>query len=225
MEMINENLGKKVISIEDGKYLGYILDVCVDVYDFSVYGYLICDEETENVNFINLKDIANIDNYVMVENSSKISFGENIISNNPIGKCVITDEGYDIGRVINIEINKNKIRKIITNKCEIFFSYLNIEGDIIIFSNRKKKKKIINKKFNNLEISNTQKIFIQKKEEIATPYKTSLIPNKLIGKTCLCDIFGQNQEIIAKKNQIINDKIIKIAKKHNKLNILAFNSK
>jgi len=222
---MTDNLGKKVISIEDGKYLGYVLDVCVDVYDFSVYGYLICDEETENVNFINLKDIANIDNYVMVENSRKIGFGENVVSNNPIGKNVITDDGYDIGQVVNAEINKNKIKKIITNKCEIFFSYLNIDGEIIIFSNKKKKKKINNKKFNNLEISSTQKIFIQNKEEITIPYKTSLIPSKIIGKICLCDIFGQNKEIIAKKNQIINDKIIKMAKKHNKLNILAFNSK
>jgi len=42
----------------------------------------------------------------------------------------------------------------------------------------------------------------------------------LIGRVMTNDIFGYNNEIIVQKNEIISQKIINKAKKHNKLNFL-----
>ena len=64
-----------------------------------------------------------------------------------------------------------------------------------------------------------------KKNDIAIRTKIYSSSRLLIGKLTTNDVFGYNNELIIKKNEIITKNIIEKAKKHNKLTFLMFNCK
>ena len=58
-----------------------------------------------------------------------------------------------------------------------------------------------------------------------TPIRLYANSNQLLGKLVTSEILGYNNELIAQKNDIINQKIINKARLHNKLNLLNYYSK
>lgn len=234
MERISNIISKKVVSIEESLCVGYVLDVCVDTAKKMVEGYLVCDESNEVINFLSTKNMLANNDYIIIKNINMLEFGDLVEPKNPIGKEVLDENGFSLGRIIDFEVKNGKILKLISKKCEINPKHIiDFNGDFLIFSQSKKKP--IKKEFNfkNLNKQDLQKVEIQsfileKKENLNSvqiPFKSRILTNNLLGRILINDVFGLNNELIGRKNEIINEKIIKKAKSHNKVNHLFFNSK
>ena len=234
MERISNIISKKVVSIEESLCVGYVLDVCVDTAKKMVEGYLVCDESNEVINFLSTKNMLANNDYIIIKNINMLEFGDFVEPKNPIGKEVLDENGFSLGRIIDFEVKNGKILKLISKKCEINPKHIiDFNGDFLIFSQSKKKP--IKKEFNfkNLNKQDLQKVEIQsfileKKENLSSvqiPFKSRILTNNLLGRILINDVFGLNNELIGRKNEIINEKIIKKAKSHNKVNHLFFNSK
>ena len=65
-------------------------------------------------------------------------------------------------------------------------------------------------------------MFIVFNKENFVPKRVQYNPETIIGKVAKNDLIGINNEIIIKANQVITEKIIKDATKHNRLNQLYF---
>ncbi|MBQ8909026.1 MAG: PRC-barrel domain-containing protein [Clostridia bacterium] len=168
-----------------------------------------------------------------------LEFDISSIRNNPIGKSVYDTKGVSLGKVVDVQAAGKNVKKIITNKCEIPQSFIKKSGaDFIIFGLSKNNKK----RKNNLSILKNQEkthkiqenlpklsIFSQNNlnNQIVGENQMRIFANEnsLLGKIITNDLFGMNNEIIARKNETINKKIITTAKNHNKLNILSYFSK
>ena len=91
---------------------------------------------------------------------------------------------------------------------------------INISSYKPKNKKVLslaNIKVNILEFESTP-------NQNFTPTKITFNPSSILGKVVKCDLLGINNEVIIKTNQIITQKIIDDASKHNRLNQLYYST-
>ncbi|MBE7073689.1 MAG: hypothetical protein E7379_01155 [Clostridiales bacterium] len=240
MERLNSLISKNIISLQEGKLCGYVLDLVFDENLKRFEGCVVCDDENENTFFLRRQDMVSVgDDCIVVEGEDKLEFEISSSSGNPIGKNVYDDQGWCLGKVVDVCVSGKYVKKIVTNKCEIPQSLIYKSGvDFIIFGIHKKSKDR-NKK---LIFKNQEKLSNFKEKLPKSEIKTaiSLInnktgnenqirlfanPNILLGRTITSDLFGMNNELIAKKDEIINKNTIKNAKNHNKLNILSYFSK
>lgn len=241
MNSLKSFISKKVVSLGEGKLIGYVLNVCLDQKLNNLIGFIIVDEESEEEKFLSFKNLKSYnENYLFVESVFDI---ENFFDSNnssPIGKLVFTNYGDELGLVEDVIIDKNKVQKIITNKSEILIKNIIKNGDDFLIFSKKNNIKKNNFNFKENKTENIPKIKIQ--ENVSQKIKINENINKsnnmfdlpiraytstslLLNKIALCDIIGFNNEIIIKKNEIITKKIIEKAKIHNKLNFLIFNCK
>ena len=227
--------------MSQGNVVGYVLNLVLDEDVKNFLGCEIVDDESENSFFLNQKNIIAVgDDCVMIDDSANLELGFFSSSNNPIGKKIYDQKGIYFGRVIEVETKGKIVKKIITNKCEILPKYIKKVGeDFILFSkeeNNKKQKKQnnflnikIDEKLNEKlpKIISMNSLQIQENKQINSNEKNQkqlrqfFNSNSLVGKIVTEDLFGLNNELIARKNEIINKKIIDSAKLHNKLNLLA----
>ena len=241
MKKVNCLISKNVISLDEGKKLGYVLDVVFDDPLKTFQGLIVVDEESENNFFLPEGRIVSTgENCVMVESEMDLEFQILSSSNNPIGKEVYDEKGGNLGRVCDVFCEGKRVKKIATNKCEIPQKYIKKSGvNYIIFGiySNKKKNKSNNFFKNKIEVDNIKdklpKVVIssavENRQENLISVGASTMPMRLfagdsflLGRTVTKDLFGMNNEIIARKNEKIDKKIIKNAKNHNKLNFLAF---
>lgn len=237
MEKISKLISKKVISLDDAKQVGYVLDVILDENVKTYTGLIVVDEESEHSFVLPRENIYSVgEDTLMIENSSKLQFNISDKTNNPVGKIVYDCHGNGLGRVVDVEIQGKTVRKIITSFCEFPQRYIRKSGDnFIIFGARKRKKSGNVKEFNVEVIQNFSSL---PKVTIASPFigSSSVVSPEapvrlyastkmLIGKIVTNDILGYNNEIIARKNDEITQKIINKAKAHNKFNLLSYYSK
>lgn len=234
MENLSNLISKKVIAYNQGECVGFVVDVCIDSKTYYIKGFLVCDEESENVNFLDIKNVFSISEFIVIKDVTVLEFGEFIDTNNPVGKLVLTLGGDSLGRVKDVQIEGKKVTKLITKTCEIGVKNIcDFSGTYLFFSEKRIKKNNIKNNFpkakninNKVKIqSNFDKKINDKNNLYQIPFKSSISFADIIGKMATNDVFGMNNEIIIKKDQIITEKIIKKAKKHNKLNILYFSSK
>lgn len=241
MEKISGLVSKKVLSLSQGNIVGYVLNIVFDDEIKNFMGCEVVDDESENTFFLNKKDIISVgDECVMIDDSASLQLGFFSASNNPIGKKIYDRKGIYYGRVKEVEIKGKIVKKIITNKCEILPKYIKkIGDDFILFSQEKNSKKQKNQNnFSSIKIDekiseklpkiismdglqNGDKTQLNSSTINKNQLRQYLNPMTLIGKIITEDLFGLNNELIAKKNEIINKKIIDVAKNHNKLNLLA----
>ena len=233
MEKISNFISKKVISIDDGNLVGYVLNVIFDENLKNFQGLIIADEESENVFVLNREDIVSIgDDCVMIDNAVKLQFFISS-SNNPIGKLVYDCHGNMLGRVLDVEISGKSVKKIITDKCEFPQRFIKKAGDnFIIFGTPKKAKetKSFIEQVGEYEAGEIPLSYVTinaSQSSVAQEQQTRLFANSsaLVGKMVTNEVLGLNNEIIAKKFDIIDKKIINKAQRHNKLNLLAYYSK
>lgn len=238
MEKISSFISKKVISLEDAKQVGYVLNVTFDDNVKTFTGLIVIDEESENSFILHKEDVVAIgEDCVMIKDANCLEFNISSCSNNPIGKSVYDSRGNMLGRVIDVEISGKNVKKVITDKCEFPGRFVRKSGDdFLIFGNPVKQQKKSNFKdnINKKNVENMPNVIITeievKKNEKNTktpefPVRIYTGTKKLIGKIITNDILGYNNEIICKKNQKITQKIINKAISHNKLNLLSFYSK
>lgn len=234
MEKASKYISKKVISIDDGNLVGYVLNIIFDNNLKTFEGLIVIDEESENSFVLEKKNILAVgEDCVMIENTFVMKFDISSLSNNPIGKIVYDRQGNMLGRVIEVEILGKNVKKIITNKCEIPQRLICKSGDnFLIYGNPIKNKK--NKSFNqqisesispNLPISFATIQAVPESKPAENQARLFANSNMLIGRRVSNDILGLNNELIANKFDIIDKNIVNKARKHNKLNLLAYYSK
>ena len=240
MEKLSNLISKSVVTAEEGISVGYVLNVCFDGNSSKLSGLLICDEGDERINFLDLSRVKSINDFVVISSVNDLEFGEMIKSNNPVGKIVLSEKGEVLGRVYDVLLEGKKLKKILINNGEIIpQNILNFDGDYLFF-NRKKRKSKTEKKFPRANDFFENKVEIQenitknknisqdnKKQNnyIKIPFKSTISFQDILGKMATMDILGYNNEIIVRKNQTITNRVLEKAKKHNKANLLLFNSK
>lgn len=232
MEKLSEIISKKVISTGEGQEVGYVL--CPIFEDKNLLGFSVCDEESELEKFLSIDDLLFCKDEVFIPS---IFCMQNVIVEegvSPLGKLVFSDDGQCLGRVEECFLEKNKIKKLQTNLCEIMQKNIACLGkDFVIFKKNNKKSIKNNKKSQ----KNTKITEILPKVEIlnkidnennflnfslALPIKAIANKSTVVGKKLTKDVYGFNNELIGKENQIITEKMIKKAVKHNKYNFLLF---
>ena len=195
------------------------------------------------------------DSAITIKNSEGITpllFAPKVTYNNPINNIVYSIEGNSLGYVKNLVLSqKFKLDTIQTEQSDYSAkSVVSFNHDNLIINNSgvkflKTKPKITRPKQNNvvsiLPKIDLPKITFPKIEEVALEtvrpkqnFKISTNPlpqrivsnqNFLIGRKMSKTIYGINNEIIIKKDNLITDKTIQNAKLHNKLVELAVFSK
>lgn len=230
MEKVSNFISKKVISIEEGNALGYVLNVIFDERVKTMLGLVVVDEESENTFLLSNQNIVSTgENCVMVKDANALEFYLSSFENNPIGKEVYDKQGNCLGRVQDVELYGRLVRKIITDKCDFPQKYvMKLGKDYLIFGrplNNKKSTFKSNLSEKNIEIM--PKVSIQENPIILnteSPIRLYANTKNLIGKTLTKDLVGKNNEIIGHNNQKITQKMINKAISHNIFNLLKFYS-
>ena len=215
-----ENISKMIVSKSTGDVVGYILNIVLD--NFVKIGYVIVDEESEGEYFLGLQNIlAASDKFVVIDDEQALDFlPQNDLE--ILGKEVLDFDGFSYGQVVSLNFCKNKCLKIITKNCEILTKFIkNIGKNVIFVDFKRNKKNFLKNKFlkTSTNLNMIDEIKIQK---ISSPEKVSLSTKTYIGKVCLEDILGYNNERIVSRGSVITKEIVEKAKKHNKLNQLFF---
>ena len=238
MEKLSEIISKKVVALAEGEEVGYILSPVFYADGSELLGFVICDGESEVEKFLDIGDVVSLSGeQIFITSISSMQNLEIDQLSNPLGKLVYDENGVNLGRVEECELEKNRIKKLLTDRCEIMQKNIECIGkDFVIFKKNKKNNKKIAK--NNKKLINFSKI--SPKVEIlnqinlqnqqlnfssSLPIKVTANKSKLLGKTLTKSIFGYNNEIIGKKDEKITEKIINRATQHNKMNFLFFFSK
>ena len=232
MEKISKLISKKVIALDSASQVGYVLNVIFDERVKNFTGLIIVDDESENSFVLQREDIHAIgQDTIMIKSVDKMQYNISSATNNPVGKMVYDSQGVCLGRVLDVELQGKTVKKIITNKCEFPQKYIRKSGDNYIIFGLYQKEKPKNDFKEKVSIVNNQilpQVTISQTLNGTIPeMPTRLYANasQLIGRLVTNEILGYNNELIAQKNDIINQKIINKARRHNKLNILNYYSK
>lgn len=211
-----KNISKMVISKNDASVVGYVLNIVLD--KFELVGYVVVDEETESEYFLSRENILCVsDKYLMIKNVDDLEFLDQP-QQSLLGLEVLDDFGVSYGEIIDLKFFKNKCEKIITKKCEILTKNVKNIGKNFVFISFKKKKK--EKVWGGLK-NNSEKIVVKIQNNFV-PEKINLSTSYYVGRVCLQDVFGYNNERIASVGDVVDKKIVENAKKHNRLNQLFF---
>ena len=227
MEKISNNISKKVISLNEGEFIGYILDAVFDENLDSLQGFLVVDDESEETFILNKENIKSVgDDCIMMDSTHNLKRSFDEYTFNPIGKNVYDVNGVYLGTVIDVVVQGRAVRRIITDKCEFFKRNIRKIGKNNIIFGKKSLKNTKRQALFVIDESLNQKVTtLSVKEKQSKPYRIFANQSSIIGRTMTSDLYGYNNEIIAKKFDIINQNIINRAKLHNKLNFLLYYSK
>lgn len=209
-----ENISKQVISVEDKKVVGYILRPWIDFSILKKTGYIIVDEETEHEYFLRKENILE-DGEVIVISSTNIL--EVVNFQDEFRKKVFSYTGDYYGIVEKYIFERNLLKKIITDRAEIYAKNIVNFGMNTLFLSFKRKRKKIFPRFQNEEI----KVEVMEKK-LDLPPIVNLSMSYYLGKVATKTLLGFNNELIVKEGVTITKQIFERAKKHNKINELYF---
>ena len=213
---LSELISKKVYAIEEGCEIGYILNFSLSKDLSKIESFVLASLQEENEFVFNKKDIKAITEEGVFISSTKVAlFDANFEANNPLSKKVFSVKGEFLGKVIDVEVSGNVVKKIITTSCEILPKKIYSSGkDCLFFSkNKQKNTKIIEK---NNEI-------IVKTQEIQIPRKETSQGVDLIGRQLIKDILDENHIVLFKKGEKVSPKILIEAKRKGLLKQLSQN--
>ncbi len=215
-----ENISKIVLDKSAGKRVGFVLDVALDFSSMKKVGYYVVDDETESEFFVKSEDVLMAtDEYVVIGEVGAMQFTAQR-TRGLLGKQVLDENFQDLGCIKNLEFQKQKITKIVTDKCEILPKFVSEVGEDVVFIQTKKKRAQLSRTFPRTNIEEV--VSIQDFPKVSGPEKINLSANFYIGKICGQDILGYNNEKIVLKNEVITKAVFEKAKRHNKLNQLFF---
>ena len=226
MQKLSEIISKNVYCLGSGNLLGYVLNAVFDEKLSKIKSFIVVDDESEIEGEIDAKNMHLAGDNFFVDNQSCLQYGE-VFSSNPLGKSVFTQHGVDCGKIKEVLLEKYNVVAFVTQNITFSPKQIAVCGNHAVILGKSKKNKPSNQKF--LSDQPQQLVSIasapQVKTAVATPHRISSQTNSLLGKMATRDIFGLNNEIIIKKFEIITQKKLNTAKKHNKLNILFYNCK
>ncbi len=251
MYKVTNIISKPVINLYNGMCEGTVKNICFDTeLKRAKHLILFNDSEDEEVLLDITKVFCIGDSAITIKNNSGITpliFAPRVVYNNPINNIVYSLEGNYLGQVKDVILSTNfKIEEIsvgdATYDSKSVISYNNdnlvINSSGIKFSKQNYKPTIAKVKQSNIvnimPKIELPKIELPKIEDLAPlqkeTYKFSTNPlpqrivsdqNFLIGRKVSKTVYGSNNEIIIKKDNIITAKTIHNAKLHNKLVELA----
>ena len=239
MTNLSRVISLPVYSIYESEYKGVVENALIHPTTRKIEWLVIYNEETDTKSVLKFEKIYKISDFaVLIRNSSQIQLYESVeleLSNlyNPINSQVITCDGKDLGRVIDVEISKNRVEKLVLENSTIPHNKILSFSDKITFiktSSNQTQSRFQNKKVNIVKIERTeleQKVnILEKKEEpLSTPKKAVVNYNFLINRIITKDIASSTGEVIAKKDTKINLSIIDNIRQHGKLKELTLFSK
>ena len=187
----------------------------------KIKGFVVFDIE-EKEYFLPLTSVHSFGDVFVVKNSGVLK--EYIeIDSDIIGKKVYDTDGRDLGFLVDIEFSlSGDIEYFMTTKKTIEKLNILSIGNNIIVHGEKKLPKSLKPKLLEVKTENSSKVNIL--ENTIVPTTVAGNTSILIGRKMTKDIISKNYEVIARKDQVINEKILIVAKKHNKVNQLFINS-
>lgn len=251
MNLLSEIISKPILNLYTGKIEGTVKNVCFDDTYKKIKWLKMFDDDEEEEYFVDAKKIFCIgDNLILIRNSEALTMvatlNQTERENNPINLDIYSLSGNFVGKLVDVEINdKNETENFVADTAKISHKkIINIGESIIINDSNKKvsatnfrpKMKINSYKTSDNVISILPRIEqpaenpqnIEKAEKKAFIINEQPLPSKitgngnfLIGRKVVKTIYGLNNEIIIKKDNIINPKNLESAKKHSKLVELA----
>lgn len=228
MESIKSYISKKIITLE-GDYVGYVLNVVFDNDFKNLLGFVMVDEESEEELFLDKSNIVSFgQDCFVIESATCIKPLILLSSFLPLGKEIFSQEGISLGIVRDVFVGNFITQKVVSDKAEILAKQIVSVGKNCIIIGKKKKQKKENKFPQNVD--NNKKVFITQinnnfeDKNSQKPIKLIGNINSVLGKIIKENIMGLNNEIIAKKGEKINKKIIDKALAHGKSNLLLFYS-
>lgn len=230
---LSEIIAKPVYCISDAKVLGTIENAVFDKKLSKIKYFSIFDDDCGDKRFLPVNRIMSIkNNSIIVKNAA---FYENAVNqNSPLRAEIYNYEGSKIGVVTDILINddfsiknlQNNNRNTIDNDNVISFS-----NYAVLICNDSEKLKVLKKikpykkSVNKITKTENKKILPQKNNN--TIHLRNIVPeyNYLIGRKAEINIYSDNKDLLIKQNNYITKNVIDLCRKHNKLMILAKNSK
>ncbi len=230
MWKVSNIISSFVVSVFDGQVEGVVNNILFN--NKKQAKYLIISRNDEEFFVLDTKDIYKLgNNTVIIKNSSVLNLmdsKEQEIKDcfSPINSIVVNINGDFLGYVIDINLDeKFNIISLDSqeNKTVNLKQILNLsESAIIICSENKKAPKlsqfkqkekieIINKNTNNLPVK------ILEKTSTILPNRSVANFNFLLNRKVSKNIMNFNGEIIIKENQIINSKVLDIARINGKI--------
>ena len=100
MEKLSDYISKKIITIEEGSLVGYVLNVSIDETYSKVVSLVIVDEESEQIFLLDIGKICAIsEDCIMTRSKQDLSFSLQEDFNNPISKIVLDKNGKTLVEV------------------------------------------------------------------------------------------------------------------------------
>lgn len=219
--------GKQVFALYEGEIVGTVSDAIFNRDLTKVAGLKIFDME-ENEFEIKFCSIKAMNDCIIIANKEKLQVYIDRQRKSPMFKTVVTESANLLGKIVDCSINeKGAIEAFVTDvKTNLEPSKLYVRKNFIYYSKTKLLSKNIHPKRTLQELENIKVNILnfnpnQKYENFA-PNKLQYNANSIIGKIAKDTLFGANNEIIIKANQVINEKTIEDATRHNRLNQLYF---
>ena len=214
-----ENISKMVVTQNEGKKIGFVLDLALDD-DMQKIGYYVVDEESEGEFLVKSENIVSASNeIVLIGDVSSLEFAGERMS--VLGKRVLGDDCQELGVVKKLDFSGKKCTKLVTDKCEILAKNVKNIGEDFVFVSFKRKKPA-RKNFGFPRAENDTIVQIQDFQKNVSPETVRLSTSFYVGRVCTQDIFGYNNEKIVLSGEVITRAVVEKARRHNKLNQLFF---
>jgi len=217
--------GKQVFALYEGEVVGTIANATFNDKLTKIISFKIFDNE-ENEFELKTSQIRAFNDCFIISNTSKLLPFIEFNKVNPIFKNVIDSSANFIGKIIDCEIDERfNILNFKTDKrINLLPANIYLRKNFVYYTENKFNAgsvKIL-KKNPLLEEIKVKKLNLSNSAENFTPTKVQINTNSMIGRVVKDSLFGLNNEIIIKNNQVVTEKIIKEAIKHNRLNQLYF---
>lgn len=252
MNLLSEIISKPVLNLYSGKIEGTVKNVNFDECYRKIQSLVIFDEEDEEYTLHTNKIYSIGKNSIVIKNNEALVLSinqETLVEKNPINLEVYSTSGNYLGKLIDVELNeKFEVENFITTEQKLTYKQIVNVSQNIIINDSDKQIKLCNLKPKRIKQKNVSALNVTIMPKISDPveeqtnqvvedkkaYKINTQPlpqkavsntNFLIGRKALKTIYGINNEIIIKKDTLINAKNLENAKKHSKLVELTVYSK
>ena len=220
---IKKIIGKQVFSLYEGELIGTIINVGFNTNYTKINSFTIFNEDDDEF-CIPFNSVFAIGDGIIIKNKSKIN--TYITTNNLscVFKEVFDENANSFGFINDFVFDKNgNIQKYITNSnIEIFANKINVRKNFVIFFKNTLKVFKYKPKNNKLDLSKIKVKVLNINQANFLPSKLQYNPQNILGRISKGDLVGLNNEVIIKTNQVITEKTIQDATRHNRLNQLFY---
>lgn len=219
--------GKQIYSIYEGEMVGTVLSANYNKDNTKILSLNIFDDDENEFN-LPLGGIKAMGDLIIISNKNKLEQPVAKAKTSPISIIVIDENGKNYGIIVDAKIDNGGIIEylITSTNAQILPKNLHFRKDFALFSEnnvkianfrpRHKKTNLENIKVSILDFNEN------KNQTNFVPSKIKYNPDSILGKIAKGDLYGLNNEVIIKTNQVITEKIISDAERHNRLNQLYF---